>query len=186
MSVQKNRRMFNVSDYYRMAAAGVFSEDDRLELVEGEILEMSPTGSRHAARVDRLNAALGRLVSGAAIVRVQSPIRLNDFSEPLPDISLLKPRDDYYERSHPTPGDVLLVVEVADTSAAYDRGVKVPLYARAGVPEVWLVDLTKGEVEVYSRPEGGAYRDVRRVPRGQRLTSAHIPSLALDAADVLA
>lgn len=186
MSVQKNRRMFNVSDYYRMAAAGVFSEDDRLELIEGEILEMSPTGSRHAARVDRLNAALSRLVGGAAIVRVQSPVHLNDFSEPLPDISLLKPRDDYYEHSHPTPDDVLLVVEVADTSVAYDRAVKVPLYARAGVPEVWLVDLVRNEVEIYSRPEGGVYRDVQRASRGQQLTSAQIPSLALGADDVLA
>ena len=186
MSVEKNRWMFNVSDYYRMAAAGVFSEDDRVELIEGEILEMSPTGSRHAARVDRLNAALSRLVGGAAIVRVQSPLHLNDFSEPLPDISLLKPRDDFYEHSHPTPEDVLLVIEVADTSAAYDRTVKVPLYARAGVPEVWLVDLVKNEAEVYSRPEGGVYRDVRRVARGQQLASAQLPALVLNADDVLA
>ncbi|HYO64163.1 MAG TPA: Uma2 family endonuclease [Pyrinomonadaceae bacterium] len=186
MSVEKARWMFNVSDYYRMAEAGMFAEGDRVELIEGEILKMSPTGSRHAACVDRLNAALSRLLGGAAIVRVQSPVHLNDFSEPLPDIALLKNRSDFYEQSHPTPDDVLLIIEVADSSVVYDRAVKVPLYARAGVPEVWLVDLVKNEVEVCSRPESGAYAETRRVRRGEPLASAQLPSLALGADDVLA
>ena len=186
MSVERARRIFSVFDYYRMAEAGVLKEGDRVELIEGEILEMSPIGNRHAASVDRLNAFLNRLVGGDVIVRVQSPVWLNHFSEPQPDVTVLKPRADFYSGGHPTPEDVLVVVEVADTTVRYDRGVKVPLYARAGVPEVWLVNLERDEVEVYSRPEQGVYQDVRRVRRGERLSSGQLPSLALSADDVLA
>src|SRR3982751_4315477 len=129
MSVQIQKHYFNVDEFYLMARGGVFSEDARVELIEGEVIEMSPIGSRHAGCVDRLNALLNR--SGQnVIVRVQSPIRIDDFSEPEPDIALLKPRADFYSNSHPTPADVLLIIEVAETSVEYDRGVKLPLYAR--------------------------------------------------------
>lgn len=185
MSVPLKRYQFNVAEFYRMADAGILTPDDSVELIEGEIIEMSPTGSPHAACVDRINRLLNRLVGDAAIVRVQSPIRLNDFSEPQPDLALLRPREDFYARAHPTPGDVLLVVEVADTSAGYDRGVKVPLYARSGIREMWLVDLSREKIEVYARPVGGSYQQSAEVGRGESVTSAAVPGLALAVEEII-
>ena len=179
MTVQVPKRLFTVDEYYRMAEAGLFSEDDRLELIEGEVVEMSPIGSRHAACVDRLNRLFSTRVEGRAIVRVQSPIRLGRYSEPQPDLALLQPRDDFYAQAHPEPEDVLLVVEVAETSAAYDREVKVPLYARSGIPEVWLVDLEAGQVEVYREPTPKGYREVERVGPGQPLAPQALPDREL-------
>src|SRR5438309_8182250 len=125
MSVQYQKHYFNVDEYYRMAEAGLLSEDDRVELIEGEIIEMSPIGSTHGGTVKRSSTFLNRKLGDAVIVSVQDPVRLNGFSEPQPDIALLKPRKDFYSNSHPTPEDVLLVIEVADTSLQYDRAVKL-------------------------------------------------------------
>lgn len=172
MSVQLERYHFTTRDFYRMLEAGIFTEDDRVELINGEVLEMSPTGSRHAGCVTRLNALFARRFMDFAIVTLQNPVRLNDFSEPLPDVSVLKPRDDFYDRSHPTPADVLLLVEVADSSIHYDKRVKVPLYAGAGIPEVWVVNLNEETVEVYARPERGAYSLVRTCVRGEQIESS--------------
>jgi len=185
MSVQIARRHFNVAEYYKMAAAGVFSEDDRVELIEGEIVEMNPIGSRHAACVGRLTELLGRLVVGEAIVWVQNPVQVSDYSEPLPDVALLKRRDDFYAQANPRPSDVFLIVEVADSSVEYDRGIKIPLYAQASIPEVWLVNLPKETVEIYSQPLEGEYREIRLIKRGESLSAKSIPSLTLDADAVL-
>lgn len=185
MSVQLRKRYFNVDDYYRMADAGLFSEGDRLELIEGEVVEMSPIGSNHQGCVDELSSRLADKLGRAAIVRVQGPIRIDDYSEPEPDISLLKPRADYYRKSHPTPSDVLLVIEVADTSADYDRDVKLPLYARAGIPEAWLVVLPKDLIDVHSQPKNGKYQKVQRLKRGKNLVSPTIPGLTLSVDDIL-
>src|SRR5437868_12357745 len=141
MSVQIARRHFNVAEYYKMAAAGVFSEDDRVELIEGEIVEMNPIGSRHAACVGRLTKLLERLTGDRAIVWVQNPVQVSDYSEPLPDVALLNPRDDFYSQATPQATDVLLIIEVAESSLEYDRSIKLPLYARSGIVEVWLVNL---------------------------------------------
>ncbi len=185
MSVQIQKYYFSVDDYYRMADAGLFPIDARVELIEGEVIEMSPIGNRHAACVDRLNALLNRNLKENVIVRVQGPIHLNDFSEPQPDIALLKPRDDFYSRSHPTPADVLLIIEVADTSVDYDRRVKLPLYARAGIPETWLMVLSKDFIEVHSQPVNGKYQKVQRLKRGRRLVSPTIAGLSFNVADLL-
>jgi Uma2 family endonuclease len=185
MSVQIVRRHFNVTEYYRMAAAGVFSEDDRVELIEGEIVEMNPIGSRHAACVGRLTEFLGRLIAGEAIVWVQNPVQVNDYSEPLPDVALLKRRDDFYAQANPQPWDVLLIIEVADSSVEYDRDIKIPLYAEAPIPEVWLINLPKETIEIYSQPIGDAYREIRIVKRGESLASQSIPNLIIDADVVL-
>ncbi len=174
MTIQVEKRYFKVNDYRRMGEAGVFSEDDRVELVEGEIVEMTPIGRRHAACVDRLTELLSE--QPGVIVRVQNPVQLDVYTEVQPDVTLLKRREDFYSRSHPTPEDVLLAVEVADTSAAYDREVKLPLYARSGVPEVWLVDLNASIIEVYATPEGGAYRESLRVAPGETLTASEVSS----------
>ena len=185
MSVELVRRHFNITEYYRMAAAGVFSEGDRVELIEGEIIEMNPIGSRHAACVGRLTEFLGRLAAGEAIVWVQNPVQVNDYSEPLPDVTLLKRRDDFYAQANPQPSDVLLIIEVADSSVEYDRDIKMPLYAKASIPEVWLINLPKETIEIYTQPVGDAYREIRIVKRGESLVSKSIPNLIIDADVVL-
>lgn len=183
--VQSWEKRFSVSEYYRMAEVGILGRDERVELVEGVIVEMSAMGSRHAACVDRLNRHLNSLVGGEMLVRVQSPIRLDDASEPEPDLALLKPREDFYSSEHPGPSDVLLVIEVSETSAEYDVEVKLPLYARAGIPETWLVDLTTDTVEAHSRPASGGYRQTLRAKRGETLKSEAVSGLELSAEGVL-
>jgi Uma2 family endonuclease len=168
-----------------MAEAGILGEDDRVELVEGVIVEMAAMGSRHAACVDRLNRYLNRLVGEEILIRVQNPIRLDDASEPEPDIALLKPRDDFYAREHPGPGDVLLVIEVSDTSVEYDVEVKLPLYARAGIQEAWLVDLTTETISVHSQPVSGGYRQTLRARRGESVKTGAVSGVEITAEDVL-
>lgn len=153
------RHRLDVTDYYRMAEAGILGEDDRCELIEGEIIDMAPIGSEHSAIVKRLKRWFELTVDHYAIVSVQDPIRLNRRNEPQPDIALLRYREDFYRHAHPGPDDVLLIVEVADTSARYDREVKLPLYARHGIPEVWIVDLRERRVDIHRQPEGNAYRE---------------------------
>jgi Uma2 family endonuclease len=169
------RRLFTVEEYYQMAEAGIISRDERVELIEGEIVAMAAIGSRHAACVDRLNYFLSQRVGGRALVRVQNPIRLDQFSEPQPDIALLRPRADFYAFAHPGPADVFLVVEVADTSVDFDREVKIPLYARAGIPEAWLVDLTGDCMTAYRGPSARVYQDVQHLQRGQSLFPEAFP-----------
>lgn len=185
MRTQVARRAFTVDEYHRMAVAGILSEDDRVELIDGEIVRMSPIGSRHAACVDRLNALLGRRLGKRAIVRVQNPIVLGRRSEPQPDLVVLRPRADFYAAQHPGPADVLLLVEVADTSGGYDRGTKLPLYARWGIPEVWIVDVGREVVEAYRGPALRSYRTRAEMGRGRRVSAAVIPRLALRVNDIL-
>jgi len=185
MSVEPRRRLFTVDEYHAMARAGVLGEDDRVELLEGEVVETGPIGSRHNACVARLNRYLSGRAGDNAIVWVQSSIRLNDFAEPEPDAALLRPRDDYYAEAHPRPEDVLLVVEVADTSADYDRERKIPLYARSGVPEVWLVDLEEGRIELYRSPSADGYRELLRPGRDEVLRPVELPELEVAVREVL-
>ena len=128
------RHRLTVDDYHQMAEAGILADDDRVELIEGEVLDMSPIGSLHAALVAMLSQYLAQQAAGRATVWAQNPIHLDETNEPQPDIALVTPRPDFYASAHPTPADTLLVVEVAESSLAYDLGVKVPLYARHGVP----------------------------------------------------
>jgi Uma2 family endonuclease len=185
MSVQVEKWIFTVDEYHRMSEAGILSEDDRIELVEGEIVKMSPIGKRHASCVKRLNAVLNRRAGQLAIVSVQDPVRLDEYSELEPDIALLKVRDDFYSQELPTAADVLLVIEVADTSVEYDTNVKLPIYARAGVPEAWLANLAADKVEAHSEPVNGVYRRVRELRRGQSLSPEAFPDLAITVDEVL-
>jgi Uma2 family endonuclease len=185
MSVQIIRRHFNVTEYYRMAAAGVFSEDDHVELIEGEIVEMNPIGSRHAACVGRLTKLLERLAGDRSIIWIQNPVQVNDYSEPLPDVALLKPRDDFYAQANPQAADVFLIVEVADSSVEYDRNIKIPLYAEAGIPEVWLINLLEETIEIYTRPLDDTYQEMLVIKRGESLVAKSIPNLTIDANAVL-
>jgi Uma2 family endonuclease len=185
MAVDIQRRLFTCAEYETMLAAGILSEDDRVELIEGEILQMSPIGSPHAGCVKRSNGTFSRLLQVRAIVSVQDPLFLNDISEPEPDLVLLRPREDFYAESHPGPADVLLVVEVADASLGFDRRVKAPLYARSGIAELWIVDLVGQAVEVYRRPAALGYQEIRRHQRGESLGLLAFPDLSLAVEEIL-
>ncbi|HEV8307459.1 MAG TPA: Uma2 family endonuclease [Methylomirabilota bacterium] len=185
MAVEILRRRFTVDEYHRMGEMGILREEDRVELIDGEIVQMTPIGSRHAACVNRLNRLLVAPAGERAIVAVQNPIAVPPDSEPQPDLALLRPRSDFYARAHPEPSDVWLVIEVADVSAAFDRAVKIPLYARAAIPEVWLVDLAGECVEVYRGPTERTYAHLERRLRGQRLAGEALPDLALSVDEVL-
>ncbi len=161
------RHRWTVADYHKMGETGVLARDARVELVEGEIIEMAPIGSGHAGRVKRLNDLLSSRLHGKAIVSVQDPVVLGDRSELQPDIAVLRWRADYYASAHPQPADVLLVIEVADTTVRYDREVKIPLYARHGIPEAWLLDLPGRRLEVYRSPHSGGYARVDCHRQGQ-------------------
>lgn len=175
------RHRLTVEEYYRMAEAGILGEDDRLELIDGEIIDMPPIGVGHTSVVKRLNAIFTRGAGEGAIVSVQDPIRLNARSEPQPDLALLRHRADYYRDAHPGPADVLMLVEVADSSLRYDVDVKLPLYARHGIPEVWIVDLEHRRLEIYRRPEGGAYLEKHCPLPGEAAVPAGLAECAVEA-----
>jgi Uma2 family endonuclease len=168
MALQIARKRFTIEEYHRMAEAGILHEDDRVELIDGEIVEMSPIGKHHAAIVNRLNAIITEQVGRRAIISPKNPLLLSDDSEPQPDIALFKFRDDYYAGELPTPSDTLLIIEAADSSLDFDRLVKLPRYARGGVPEVWIVNLAAGVIEVFREPVAGEYRETTQARRGDR------------------
>jgi Uma2 family endonuclease len=178
------RYRFSVEEYERMGEAGVFSPDARVELVGGEIVEMPPIGERHAAAVDVAGELSREQLGRSVIVRVQNPIQLDDYSEPQPDISILKRRDDFYRHGHPRPEDVLLVIEVSESTLEYDRRVKVPLYARAGVTEVWIVNLVDERIEMFADPSGGAYQTTAAFSRGEEVQSRSLAALRLSVSEI--
>ena len=161
------RRRLDVDAYYRMAEAGILTRDDRVELIDGEIIDMAPIGSTHAGSVNLIAQAFAAPFGlGKVTLSVQNPLRLDALNEPQPDLMLLQPREDGYRTAHPTAADVLLLVEVAASSLAYDRAVKLPLYARYGIVEVWLVDLAGSTIEVHARPLAGRFETERRHATG--------------------
>jgi|DewCreStandDraft_5_1066085.scaffolds.fasta_scaffold00026_122 Uma2 family endonuclease len=178
------RRRFTVTDYHRMAEAGTLGEDNRVELIEGEVLQMAPIGHRHAATVMKLGIAFAPLVAaGAAAPSTQNPLLLGPHNEPQPDFALLRPLVSRYDAAFPTPADVLLVVEVADTSLTFDRDTKLPLYAPSGITEVWLIDLVHERIELWFDPTPQGYRTMRVALRGETITARAFPSytVAVDA-----
>ena len=178
------RHKLTVADIYRMQDAGILHEDDRVELIGGELLDMAPIGSDHATTVDRLTKALVMACGDLAIVRVQSPVRLDDLNEPQPDVSILRVRPDGYRFGHPGPADVLLLLEVADSSLRFDRRVKLPLYARFGIPEVWIADLQRRVLETHRTPVDGAYADIAQHTPDGRVSLALPPQAVLTLAGI--
>ena len=179
------RHRLSVADYYRMGEAGIFAPEARIELIDGEIIDMAPIGTRHGSAVKRLNAMLAAAVGSRAIVSVQDPLRLDNLSEPEPDLMLLKPRADFYAAAHPGGADVQLPIAVADTSARYDREIKLPLYARHGIPEVWIVDLDARLVRFYRAPVGEVYTDITATADPGATPVGAFPGVAIDLALVL-
>ena len=178
-------RLFTVEEYYRMAEAGILKPDERVELIEGVITTMSPPGTRHAGCVKALNALLNDLKGQVALVSVQDPLYIDEYSEPEPDVALVKYRPDLYRESHPTPIDTLLLVEVCDSSIGADRKDKVPLYAQGGIQVLWLIDIQKEAIEVYAQPSEGQYSKFERVGRGHSLEVPGIPGATLLVDDIL-
>lgn len=183
MAVAVARRYFTVVDYERMFEAGILGEDDHVELVAGEIVEMSPIGPGHATTVRTLDNLLHLSVGESAIVSIQSPIRIEPDSEPEPDVAIL--RRGNYREAHPTPADVLLLIEVADSSLRLDRRKKLPVYAAAGIAESWLVDLVSETIERHTEPKDGHYQQVATARRGESLASTVLPEITLAVDTVL-
>ncbi len=179
--------MFTTDEYHRMTELGILGEDDHLELINGEILctAVAAVGSRHAACIDRLNHLFAKLLSDTVIIGVRNPVRIGDYSEPEPDIALLKPHPDFYAEAHPGPEDVLLIVEVSDSSLEYDRETKVPLYAGAGIREAWIVNLKEGCVEVYTNPSEHGYDMLRKFRKATTITPVSFPDVHISVDEIV-
>jgi Uma2 family endonuclease len=184
--VAATRRRFTRADYYRMAEVGILGERDRVELIAGEIIEMSPIGRRHRAFVDNLNRLLARRLPDDVIVSVQGPLALADDSEPQPDLTVLRPRDVPYKHREAWAEDALLVVEVAETSLAYDRSTKLRLYAEARIAEYWVVDCVAETIEVHRNPGPEGYRDVRLVTGVATARPQAFPDVELRTTEIFA
>lgn len=185
MAVDYKIRPITADEYHRMGEAGVFDPEERIELLDGELIAMPPIGEDHAYAVRQLNRAFSRIFAERATIDVQSPVRLDRLSEPEPDAMLLVFREDGYRRRRPTPPDVLLVVEASDTTLRYDRGRKLAAYARTGVAEVWIVNIPASCVERYSILENGVYAAVEIVGRGGTIAPRAFPEDAIAVDDFL-
>lgn len=179
------RRLLTVEEYHRMGEVGILTEDDRVELIEGELVAMAPIGSEHVAATNALTRQLVMAVGDRGIVSVGNPVRLTQHTEPQPDFTVLKQRAGY-RTTLPRPEDTMLAVEVANTSLAYDRNVKLALYARGGIPEVWIVNLATEQVEVYRRPAGDRYAELSRISRPDMLTIEALPDTRIPVAAIFA
>ena len=185
MAVQLLRRRFTVEDYHRMGQAGIFAEDGRVELIDGEIIVMTPIGSPHAGTTAYLEHFLSLGFGERALVRAQGPVILLPHSEVHPDLAVLRPRSDYYRRAHPRPEEIFFLIKVSDTTGEYDRTIKLPLYARAGIQEVWIVDLGAESIEVYQGPGTNGYERMQRFGRGQTFASPAFPDVHLSVDAIL-
>ncbi len=165
------KRIFDTDEYHRMAEAGILKQDEHVELINGEIIDMAPIGTYHASCVDRLNRLFSKRLPETVIIRVQNPVHIEKYSEPQPDIAILKMQPDFYADRHPCPDDVLLIAEVADTSLEYEHKVKLPLYAKAGIAEVWIVNLKEECVEVHSKQSGERYEKSGKFKKDKILIS---------------
>ncbi|MBK8509418.1 MAG: Uma2 family endonuclease [Candidatus Competibacter sp.] len=170
------RHRWTVAEFHRMAEVGLLMEDSRVELIDGEIVQMAPIGSQHSGKVNRFIHLFSKVFGRKAIIAAQNPIVLGGYEEPQPDITLLRWREDFYEQAHPHAEDVLLIIEISDSTLHYDRDVKIPLYAKNGIPEVWLLDLQNRQLETYREPLNGAYRQ-----RDSQQTGPIAPLLCPDA-----
>lgn len=177
-----SRHKLTVDDYHRLGSAGILAEGDRVELVGGDLIDMAPIGSRHAGLINKIVRLLSGIDDDVAILAIQNPVRLSLETEPQPDVALLRPRVDFYTDKHPEPADILLVIEVADASLRYDREIKVPLYARYGIPEYWIVDIENRQVVVYCDPVNGDYGRVMNLDATAKITPEFLPTVVFNVA----
>jgi Uma2 family endonuclease len=184
-SFTSNIHKFTVQQYHLMHEAGVFTVGDRYELINGEIREMSPIGIKHAVCVAKTARLFQIKLGDRAFVWTQNPIILRNYSEPQPDLAILKWRDDFYASALPTPEDILLIIEVADSTIAYDRDVKMPLYAVNGIPEMWLFDINQQIIEGYTKPSSSGYKRMQRYEQGDTLAMNAFPEFNFNWEDLL-
>src|SRR5262245_42669786 len=170
MQTETTRKLFTVDDYYRMAEVGILKPTDRVELIEGEIVEMSPIGVRHAMAVNRATMIFARGVGDKAVVAIQNAARIDIYNEPQPDVVLIRPREGFYGIEHPKPEEVMLLIEVSETSLRFDRNIKLPIYARCGIPEVWIIDLNSDTISVYRKPKDKFYTETVVRGRGESIS----------------
>lgn len=175
---------FNVEEYHRLIENNILHEDDRVELIEGRIIDMTPIGSKHAACVSRLNEILSEKLQKRAIINIQNPICLTAYTEPEPDIAIIKRRPDFYAEQLPQPEDVLLIIEVSDSSLDYDCETKIPLYAKSNIPEVWLVNLIENNVAIYSGPSSEGYNVITKHHHNQILSPKSFHDITLTVSEI--
>ena len=183
--IEVNTRKFTVEEYYRMAEVGILHADERVELVCGEIVLMAPMGKPHAVGIRRVDRILQRTLDGSAIVSAQNPIHLGPNSEPEPDVAILRIKEDEYLKEHPEPEDILWVIEIADSTLAYDREVKVNLYAQANVPETWIMNLVDDCIEAFTGPGPDGYANHTTYRRGERISPSTLPDFEFAVDDLL-
>ena len=179
-------KRFCVDDFHKMMEIGVLIEESGWEIIDGKIIDKIKISSKNAGTVTKINKVLANLVGHQVLISIRSPIHIDDYNEPEPDIALLKPREDFYAESHPLPPDVLLLIEVSDSTLGFDREIKRTLYAEAGILEFWLVNLTENTIECYSSPKNGSYRLVKIVGAGEIAASVTIENLTLEVDEILA
>ena len=185
MRIEAPRKRFTVDDYYRMAEVGILKNTDRVELIEGEIVEMSPIGDRHAMSVNRANMIFARRLGDRVVVSVQNAAHMDRYNEPQPDVVLIRPREDFYGTGHPDPEDVVLLIEVSETTLRFDRTVKLPIYARNGIREVWILDLKADAIHVYREPKGQTYTSLSTRKRGESVSPQAFPDFIVQVDDLL-
>jgi Uma2 family endonuclease len=185
MQIETTKKLFTVEEYYRMAETGILTPQDRVELIDGEIIEMSPIGGRHLGCVNRATHLFTKAFADRVVVSVQNPLQLSNNTEPEPDIVLLKARADHYAGKKPRAEDALLVVEVSDTTFQYDRNIKLPRYAMAGVPEVWIEHLEKNLLLVFRNPTGNAYTTSLTLHAGDTVSAAAFPEIVFKVEEIL-
>lgn len=185
MSVQTVRLRFTVDDYYRMIDWGMIKNVERAEIIEGELIKQMPIGKQHAACVKRLDEILRDELGKSVTYSVQDPISLDEFNEPQPDVALLKRRDDFYKGKQPSAEDVLLLIEVSDSTLDYDRNRKIPLYAKHQIPEVWLINLNNGTIEIHSQSRDYSFNIVKVLRRGETIESEALQGLVIEVDRIL-
>lgn len=179
MTISIEKRLLNVAEYRKMAEVGILHPEDRMELISGEIIKMSPIKSNHASHVMKINTFLNQIYKGKKIINVQNPLHLNHNSEPEPDLMVLQLKDNFYQDHHPKPHDVQLLIEVADSSLAYDQSIKLPLYAEAGIPNFWIINLEAQCIEAYAQPGNGTYKLHQRHFQGDQVCFPEIKTAYL-------
>lgn len=185
MSTKPSLYLFTTTQYERLAEVGILTGDEPVELIEGEILKMKPTSPGHAACISRLITIFAPYAGKTLILTVQTPICLSNYTETQPDALILRWRSDHYDEALPTSADVLLLMEVADVSLQYDQKIKLPLYSKAGIHEVWIANLPEEQIEIYTQPTDGVYHETHIVKRSESFTSPALPGLTLTAAMIL-
>ena len=184
-AVEIERRLFTVEEYDRFIEAGVLAEDDPVELINGEVIKMSPISSLHAGCVARLSMMFSLRLSQQVVIWTQNPIHADQYSEPEPDVAVLRYRQDFYAKSLPRPTDIMLLIEVADTSLSYDRRVKVPLYAKVGIVEVWVVDVENRLIYAYRNLVKGKYQETLVVNPGDTITPVAFDEISVRVEEIL-